>query len=253
MYNFNTMPGLIYSVIAPLILLLSSITFGLFWVVFRYNLLYVTVSRPNTRGLLYPTALNQLFTGVYVMELCMIGLFFLVRDNHNRATCVGQAVTMTIATATTFVFQLILNDAVAPLLRFMPRTEMREEKEPKYRGTEASNHLLRKCFYWLCRTRDSSSIDRIFSDMHDEMEDSIPSEHDGLAPLAFQHESLHIQRPMVWIPDDHLGISDDEISRIKQRYGNVRITNEHAGLDGKGRVTITQNASGFSEVESMKL
>jgi hypothetical protein len=58
---------------------------------------------------------------------------------------------------------------------------------------------------------------------------------------------------VVWIPDDRLVISDDEISRIKQRYGNVEITNEHAGLDEKGRVTITQTASGFSEVESMKL
>jgi len=250
------MPGLIYSVIAPLIFLFSSITFGLLWVVFRYNLLYVTVSRPNTRGLLYPTALNQLFTGVYVMELCMIGLFFLVRDDHNRATCVGQAVIMIVATATTLVFQLILNDAVAPLLRFMPRSEMREERESKYRGTEVRNHLrsfLRKCFDWPDQTRDPSPIDRIFFDVHDEMKDFMPGEHDGLAPLAFQHESLRTQRPMVWIPDDHLGISDDEISRIKRRYGNVRITNEHAGLDEKGRVTITQNASAFSEVELRKL
>ncbi len=257
MYNLNTMSGLIYSIIAPLILLLSSITFGLFWVVFRYNLLYVTVSRPNTRGLLYPTALNQLFTGVYVLELCMIGLFFLVRDNHNRATCVGQAVIMIIATAMTLVFQLVLNDAVAPLLRFMPQTEMRkEEKEPKYRGTGTSNHLrslLRKCFNWLDRTREPSPINEIFFNMHSEMEDFTPDERDGLAPLAFQHESLRIQRPVVWIPDDRFGISDDEISRIKQRYGNVGITNEHAGLDEKGRVTITQTASGFSEVESMKL
>jgi hypothetical protein len=111
MYNFNIMPELIYSIIASLILLLSSITFDLFWMMFRYNLLYVTVSRPNTRDLLYPTALNQLFTDVYVMELCMMSLFFLVRDNHNRAACVGQAVIMIIATAMTLVFQLVLNDA----------------------------------------------------------------------------------------------------------------------------------------------
>ncbi len=58
---------------------------------------------------------------------------------------------------------------------------------------------------------------------------------------------------MVWIPDDRLGISNDEISSIKQLYSNVRISNEHAGLDGKGRVTLTQDASKFSEIESMKL
>ena len=187
----------------------------------------------------------------------MIGLFFLVRDDHNRATCVGQAVIMIIATAITLVFQLLLNDAVASLLRFMPQTEMKEEeKEPKYRGTGASNNLrslLRKCFNWLDRTREPSPIDGIFSDMHDEMKDFTPNERDDLAPLAFQHESLRIQRFLVWISDDRLGISNDEISRIKQHYGDLGITNQHAGLDEKGMVTITQTASDFSEVESLKL
>jgi len=201
MYNLNIMSELIYSIIASLILLLSFIIFGLFWVVFRYNLLYVTVSRSNTRDLLYSTALNQLFTGVYVLKLCMIGLFFLVRDNHNRATCVGQAVIMIIATAMTLVFQLVLNDAVASLLRFMPQTEMRKEKkESKYRGTGTSNHLrslLRKCFNWLDRTRESSPINEIFFNMHSEMKDFTSDERDDLASLAFQHESLRIQRPVV--------------------------------------------------------
>lgn len=235
----------------------SSITFGLLWVVFRYNLLYVTVSRPNTRGLLYPTALNQLFTGVYVMELCMIGLFFLVRDDRNRATCVGQAAIMIIATAMTLGFHFLLNDAVAPLLRFLPQSETREEeKEQQYHGTRTANHLqilVRKCFERLASTRNSGPVDGIFSDMYHEMQDSSASGPDALAPLAFQCRSLSIQRPVVWIPDDRLGISGDEISRINQLYSNVRISNEHAGLDGKGRVTLTQDASRFSEIESMKL
>jgi len=73
-------------------------------VVFRYNLLYITVSRLNTRGLLYLTALNQLLTGVYVIELYIIGLFFLVRNNYNRATCVGQAVIIIIIIVITLAF-----------------------------------------------------------------------------------------------------------------------------------------------------
>ncbi len=72
--------------------------------VFRYNLLYITVSRLNTRGLLYLTALNQLLTGVYVIELYIIGLFFLVRNNYNRATCVGQAVIIIIIIVITLAF-----------------------------------------------------------------------------------------------------------------------------------------------------
>ena len=242
---------------APLILLFSSITFGLFWVVFRYNLLYVTVSRPNTRGLLYPTALNQLFTGVYVMELCMIGLFLLARDDRNKAACVGQAVVMIIATAMTLGFQYLLNDAFAPLLRFMPQTEEGEaEEEPKYNGTGAPSHLgglVRRYSKWFAPTRNRSLVDRTFADMHHEMDDSAANESHSFIPLGFQHGSLCVQRPVVWVPDDPLGISDDEISRIKQQYGNVRINNEHANLDEIGRVTITQDAGALSDIEWMKL
>ena len=80
------------------------------------------------------------------MKLCMINLFFLMRDDHNKAICVDQAVIMIITTTMTLVFQLIMNDAIISLLRFMSRTELREEKESKYREMKASNHLLRKCF-----------------------------------------------------------------------------------------------------------
>ena len=257
MYNLNIMSELIYSIIASLILLLSFIIFDLFWVMFCYNLLYVTVSRSNTRDLLYSTTLNQLFTNVYVLKLCMIDLFFLVRDNHNRAICVDQVVIMIITMTMTLVFQLILNDVVASLLRFMSQTEMRKKKkESKYREMKTSNHLrslLRKCFNWLNWTRESSSINEIFFNMHSEMKNFTSNERDDLASLTFQHESFRIQRSVIWISDDYFEISDDEILHIKQHYDNVKITNKHADLDEKRRVTITQIISDFSEVESMKL
>ena len=164
---------------------------------------------------------------------------------------------MIIITTMTLVFQLILNDVVASLLQFMSQTEMREKKkESKYCEMRTSNHLqslLRKCFNWLDRTRESSSINEIFFNMHSEMKNFTLNERDDLASLTFQHESLCIQRSVIWISDDRFKISDDEISRIKQRYDNVKITNEHADLDEKKRVTITQIINDFSEVESMKL
>ena len=67
--------------------------------------------------------------------------------------------------------------------------------------------------------------------MHDEMKNFTSNERNDLASLTFEYESLRIQRSVMWISDDRLEISDDEISRIKQRYGNVEITNEHADLD----------------------
>ena len=94
----------------------SSIAFGFFWIVFCYNLLYVTASRPDTKGNDYSTALNQLLTGVYVMKHYLVALFLFVRDGRHRSTCVGQAVIMIIATVMTAAFQLLLNAAFGPCL-----------------------------------------------------------------------------------------------------------------------------------------
>ena len=101
--------GIIYSVIAPLVLILVTIAFGMFWVAFRYNLLYVTKSIKDTGGLLYPAALNQLFVGMYVFEIFLVGLFLLARDKEQRWVCLGQAMIMTAATIVTAGFQVVLN------------------------------------------------------------------------------------------------------------------------------------------------
>jgi hypothetical protein len=108
--------GIVYSVISPLILIFNIITFSLFWVVYRYNLLFVVNFRFDTGGLLFPRAIDQLFTGIYVMEVCLIGLFFLVRDSQNNVACFPQAIIMTIATILTAVFQSTLQRA----FRFVP-------------------------------------------------------------------------------------------------------------------------------------
>jgi len=121
------MSGLIYSVISPLILVFCIVTFGLFWIVYRYNTLYVTKFRLDTGGLLFPKAVNQLFTGLYVMELCLIGLFFVVRDvdsygNAVGTPCKGQAIVMIVVLIGTIIFQWLLNASFSPLFRYLPIT-----------------------------------------------------------------------------------------------------------------------------------
>lgn len=162
---------------------------------FRYNILYVTDSGHDSGGVFYPTALTQLFTGVYVMELRVTGLFFLVRDDHNRATCIGQAVIMIIATVITVTFQVLLNNAFVPLLPFLPTSTSTAEPEEKTKGREHEccipradgcfRILLRKC----CDCKVVPTADQGFP---------ISSEADGLISPTYQHEALSIQKPTVW-------------------------------------------------------
>merc|ERR1711881_687537 len=81
--------GLIYSVISPLVMVFNIITFSLFWVTYRYQPLYVNNFRFDTGGLLFPKAVNQLFTGIYVMELALIGLFLLVCHKQSCESSAG--------------------------------------------------------------------------------------------------------------------------------------------------------------------
>ncbi|KAE8444846.1 hypothetical protein EG329_014201 [Mollisiaceae sp. DMI_Dod_QoI] len=114
--------ALIYSVVSPLIIVFAIITFTLFWVANRYNMLYVSRFKLDTGGLLYPRAINQTFTGLYVMELCLVGLFFLVRDEQDNATCVPQAIIMIISIFLTILYQILLNWSFGPLLSYLPIT-----------------------------------------------------------------------------------------------------------------------------------
>ncbi|KAI1083491.1 DUF221-domain-containing protein [Whalleya microplaca] len=114
--------ALIYSVIAPIISIFAIITFSLLWMANRYSMLFVNRLTIDTGGVLYPLAINQTFTGLYVMEICLIGLFFLVQDENGEVACTSQAIIMIIATFLTVLYQFLLNRSFGPLFRYLPIT-----------------------------------------------------------------------------------------------------------------------------------
>ncbi|KAG9194215.1 hypothetical protein G6011_04250 [Alternaria panax] len=114
--------GLIYSVVAPLILIMMLITFCLFWFTYRYQMIYVSYAKAETNGLIFPKAVNQLFTGLYFLELCMVGLFFLQEDERGNQSCFPQAIVMIIMGIFTVLFQIVLNRAFGPLFTYLPIT-----------------------------------------------------------------------------------------------------------------------------------
>ncbi|KAB8227890.1 putative DUF221 membrane protein [Aspergillus alliaceus] len=68
---------IIFSVISPLILLIGTVVFGVFLVVHSYQAIYVHETEKDTAGMLYWESLNQLFVGIYTMDLFLIGIFVL--------------------------------------------------------------------------------------------------------------------------------------------------------------------------------
>lgn len=89
--------------------------------------------------------------------------------------------------------------------------------------------------------------------LNDEIEDLTPEERDKLVRRAFQHQALRAKRPVIWIPRDELGVSDDEILRTQQLSKHIWVSNEYTGLDGKGRVVYRRSPPDFSEVDLIEL
>ena len=93
----------------------------------------------------------------------------------------------------------------------------------------------------------------LFADIKDELEDLTIEERDKLVRRAFQHEALRSKRPVIWIPRDELGVSDDEIYRCQRFSKHIWISNAFAGLDGEGSVVFARPPPDFDEIDLIKL
>lgn len=340
--------AIIYSVVAPLISIFAVITFGLLWFAQRYSMLYVTRFEVDTGGVLYPRAINQTFTGIYVMELCLAGLFFIVVDDQGNHTCTPHGIVMIVVLILTILYQILLNMSFSPLFRYLPITfedeaVLRDEAfqraqdrrfglddesdnegdegderpgrtaEKTSTSTESSGddielsniqhpgkgkkkglaNPVKKVGSWAKgggkqvgtwakggsnqlrklammennsqaaeyrRKQRSKDIEAqraigeaLFGGIHDEIEDLTPDERDLLVRHAFLHSALRARRPVVWIPRDDLGISDDEVRRTKEYSEHVWISNEGTALDSKVRVVYGRYPPDFSEVDLINL
>lgn len=113
------------------------ITFSLFWVVIKNNVLYVIrTGDVDGGGLFFPSAINQTFTGLYFLEVCLLGLFFLVRDIDDKVACEAQGILMAVVLVLTISYQIWLNLNFSALFQYAPiRLEVevgrrqREEEE----------------------------------------------------------------------------------------------------------------------------
>ncbi|KAL7944215.1 hypothetical protein V8C42DRAFT_326178 [Trichoderma barbatum] len=113
--------ALSYACIAPLILIFSAGGMAFMGLVWKYNLIYVFDTTTDSKGLFYPRALQQLLIGLYLAEICLIGLLIL---NHAFGP-MGLVITLLILTG---LIHFLLRDAISPLMWNLPQTLAIEEE-----------------------------------------------------------------------------------------------------------------------------
>ncbi|KAG6031267.1 hypothetical protein E4U41_007640 [Claviceps citrina] len=131
-YPIYTTMGVIalsYAFIAPLVLIFAAGGMFVSQMVWKYNLMYVLDSDLDTKGLFYPRALIHLTIGLYLAEICLIGLLAL-------KTAYAPLALMVLFFIFTGLVHFSLSDAIAPLLLNLPQTlplegEIQEEEKAK--------------------------------------------------------------------------------------------------------------------------
>ncbi|PMD62966.1 DUF221-domain-containing protein [Hyaloscypha bicolor E] len=237
--------GITYSCIAPLVLGFATIGMSLFYLAYRYNILFVTDSKIDTKGLIYPRALQQLLTGVYLAEVCLIGLFGIGKSP-------GPLILMVVFLIFTVLYHFSLNAALDPLLYSLPRS-LEAEQEGLISAAEAGTRNGSEDIKEKTSGEVSTSTPvkkpnvfskffapHIYADYHTlrqlvphGMLDADNIYEETVAENAYYPPSVVAEIPLLWIPRDEAGISRQEM----QHTGKILpITDEGVTLDEKNKL-----------------
>jgi hypothetical protein len=103
-----TFTGTVYSIITPLALIPSSLgLFGLLMAI-KPALRRFKSSATDTDGEIFLSVINQLFVGLYIMQLCLAGIFISVESKTAKFACKIQAILTLVLFLGTCCFQFIL-------------------------------------------------------------------------------------------------------------------------------------------------
>jgi hypothetical protein len=222
----------------------ATIGMSLFYVAFRYNILFVTDAQIDTKGLIYPRALQQLLTGVYIGEICLIGLFAI-------ATTPGPLILMIAFLVFTILFHIALNGALDPLLYNLPTSLEAEEEslraaiEEHSAGTPEVKEKNGEMTEAVAPVKEPGFLTKflkphIYSDYatlrklvpHDLLDaDNLYEEK--VAGDAYFPPSVTSETPLLWIPRDEAGISKQEVDHTAKV---IPITDEGAILDENNKL-----------------
>ena len=228
----------------------ATIAMSLFYLAWRYNILFVTDTNIDTRGLIYPLAIKQLFTGLYLAEICMIGLF-------GASVAPGPLVLMIVFLIFTILYQISLSSALDPLLYNLPQTLLAEEEQrllvTATNGTQASPSQsadvtenekgLKETGPAPAPAKRSGMFATFFKPwVHADyntlrelvpLEDGIGHYSEDVSRDAYHPPTVTSSAPLLWIPSDPAGVSKQEVAHTSRV---IPITDEGCELDDSGNL-----------------
>jgi len=260
----DTIAAITYSCIAPLVLGFATVGLALMYLAFRYNVMYaLDTTDINEQGRGYAMALQQLTTGIYLAEFCMIGLFAI--STANSTTAAGPLALMVIFFVFTIIFHVIMKRRLKPYMESLTRypfpaaTSGGHDAEA-LQGEERANSIgktdahaenyssgnkaqgMRKWLQFMLHPSKLPALTRVLQEPHDEYSDERRRE-------AYVDPAVTSPTPLIWIVHDSMGIS----TREKDASGKVIGTSDTgAWLDEKsGKITTVWQGDHHKDEENM--
>ena len=245
--------ALSYSCIAPLILGFSAVGLSLIYIAFRYNFLFTYENRIDTKGAAYQRALQQLTTGIYLSEICLIGLFA-IAVAENRAA-IGPLAIECLLLACTIVFHLTLKRALvsheARLAYADPTPSLHTHVENGLNGHEKTTNTTTNGHSGGIAPPRPSRIPAFLQNIINPAKNSTtslsttldayyhtpqPPLADDIARRAYFNPAITSPTPTLWIVRDEMGISAREIVNTQKAVPGLVMTDEQATFNEKNKV-----------------
>ncbi|KAF8267559.1 DUF221-domain-containing protein [Lactarius quietus] len=262
-----------YSIISPIINGLAFAAFFLFYMLYKYLFTWVN-DQPlssDTGGLFFPKAIQHLFVGLYVQQLCLCALFFLAQNSTHKPSAIPEGALMIVLIIFTAFFQNTILNSYGPLIKYLPLTlgdrsqtgnagveqvvpttedasqplpSSSDVKVTDYANasTSGSNQQPNEAASPHPDGADDSAAKRVeTSSFTDESRSSSPSpcgrpmESEG--PTDFSHPGAVEEQRIIWLPKDSLGLVH-EIERDLASQ-DILYSTEGAEMNDKGHVDVT--------------
>lgn len=242
-----------YSCIAPLLLGFATVGISLYYLSYSYQFLYVCQSKIDTKGESYKRALQQMMTGVYLAEVCLIGLF-------SAKEAAGPTIFMIVLLVLTAIINFLIDRMFKPLELYLGVDHWQEQEVPLLAEEEGISPDDTEALHVAAHNRRlgiqmlpkptansiSSFADSIISASESQMkswlhepsareDDDLPSISETEMSKAYQNPALTSNTPKLWLVKDDAGMSKHEIEGSLAK-DDIQATDDGAWLDAGNRV-----------------
>lgn len=243
----------------------------------RYMLMYVLdTSDVSTQGASYARAMQHLMVGVYISQLCLIGLLAIETGSH--AAAVGPLVIVIILLVFTILAHIAIRNALQPLSQKLPRDLLyastrgrgfesqpedgishhasapgQDVRRTSSNGVHAKDGLQVTTEAVLSSSRNQPGLEgKLLRIIHPSwlpplaphLSMPLPEYAADVRREAYLHPAITSPTPLLWIVHDDMGVS----SREKQLSGKViGVTDHGAFWNEKNKLTTVWEGQPYSK------